>query len=72
MEGELVGFKKRNNDLSILKSSNNAILNDKLTKLMEQNTKLKEENKYLKDHSTKNIPSKDDYKPVLFGPNDED
>lgn len=34
-------LKKRVNDLSILKSSNNAILNQKLTQLQEENNKLK-------------------------------
>jgi len=34
-------MKKRINDLSILKSSNNTILNQKLSQLTEENNKLK-------------------------------
>lgn len=36
-------MKKRINDLSILKSSNNTIMNQKLTQLMEENGKLKKD-----------------------------
>lgn len=34
-------MKKRVNDLSILKSSNNTIMNQKLTKIIEENDALK-------------------------------
>jgi PHD/YefM family antitoxin component YafN of YafNO toxin-antitoxin module len=36
-------MKKRINDLSILKSSNNTIMNQKLAQLMEENAKLKKD-----------------------------
>ena len=36
-------MKKRINDLSILKSSNNTIMNQKLAQLMEENGKLKKD-----------------------------
>lgn len=41
MEDQINNMKKRINDLSILKSSNNAIMNQKLTQLTEENAKLK-------------------------------
>lgn len=37
LEEQIVSLKKRVNDLSILKSSNNAIMNQKITKIMEEN-----------------------------------
>jgi PHD/YefM family antitoxin component YafN of YafNO toxin-antitoxin module len=36
-------MKKRINDLSILKTSNNTIMNQKLNQLMEENIKLKKD-----------------------------
>lgn len=41
MEDQINNMKKRINDLSILKSSNNAIMNQKLNQLTEENAKLK-------------------------------
>jgi hypothetical protein len=41
MEDQINNMKKRINDLSILKSSNNAIMNQKLTQLTEENARLK-------------------------------
>jgi hypothetical protein len=41
MEDQINNMKKRINDLSILKSSNNAIMNQKLAQLSEENAKLK-------------------------------
>lgn len=43
MEDQIKNQKKRINDLSILKSSNNTIMNEKLTQLSEENSKLKKE-----------------------------
>jgi hypothetical protein len=40
-------MKKRINDLSILKSSNNTIMNQKLNQLLEENAKLKKDNDFL-------------------------
>lgn len=37
LEEQIVSLKKRVNDLSILKSSNNAIMNQKITKIVEEN-----------------------------------
>ncbi len=59
-------MKKRINDLSILKSSNNSILNQKITKLMEENKKLAEENRQLE--SGKVSAKQHSSKPYLFGP----
>lgn len=57
-------LKKRVNDLSILKSSNNAILNQKLTQLQEENNKLK------KQFGEKRPP--EEKKPYLFGLENDD
>ena len=56
-------MKKRVNDLSILKSSNNTIMNQKLGKLSEENEKLKIEMEELK--GKKKVKEE---KPFLFGP----
>lgn len=41
-------MKKRVNDLSILKSSNNTIMNQKITKIVEENENLRREIEKLK------------------------
>ncbi len=41
LDEQMLSMKKRVNDLSILKSSNNAIMNEKLTNLTSENEKLK-------------------------------
>ena len=41
MEDQINNQKKRIKDLSILKTSNNAILNEKVSQLTEENEKLK-------------------------------
>ena len=41
LEEQIASLKKRINDLSILKSSNNTILNQKVSQLTEENRKLK-------------------------------
>ena len=41
MEEQIRNQKKRINDLSILKSSNNTIMNEKLNQLSEENIQLK-------------------------------
>lgn len=43
LEDQIGTMKKRINDLSILKSSNNTIMNQKVNQLMEENTKLKKQ-----------------------------
>lgn len=62
-------MKKRINDLSILKSSNNAIMNQKISKIVEENEKLKNEVQELRT-GVKN--EKLIEKPVLFGAHDFD
>jgi hypothetical protein len=41
LEEQITQFKKRVNDLSILKSSNSTILNQKIQKLEEDNNKMR-------------------------------
>jgi hypothetical protein len=64
-------MKKRINDLSILKSSNNTIMNQKLTQLMEENAKLKKDMDVLQSKKGV-IVAEESSKPYLFGPNDDD
>jgi cell division protein FtsB len=44
----VISMKKRINDLSILKSSNNAIMNQKIGNIVEENEKLKHQIEELK------------------------
>lgn len=62
-------MKKRINDLSILKSSNNTIMNQKLNQLMEENSKLKKDNDILQAKKGA-IIQEEISKPYLFGPDD--
>jgi hypothetical protein len=62
-------MKKRINDLSILKSSNNTIMNQKLNQLLEENTKLKKDNDILQVKKGAVI-QEESSKPYLFGPDD--
>lgn len=64
-------MKKRINDLSILKSSNNTIMNQKVNQLMEENTKLKKQIEKLQAKKGV-IVEEESSKPFLFGPEDED
>lgn len=57
------------NDLSILKSSNNAIMNQKISKIVEENEKLKSQ---LEEIKTGIKPEKSIEKPILFGADDFD
>ena len=63
-------MKKRINDLSILKSSNNTIMNQKVTQLTEENGKLK---KNIEKLQAKKGPifEEESSKPFLFGPEDD-
>ncbi len=63
-------LKKRVNDLSILKSSNHTILNQKIQKMEEENQKLKKEIEAI--GANKKMPEHESSKPFLFGPNDEE
>jgi len=65
-----VGMKKRINDLSILKSSNNTIMNQKLTQLTEENVKLKKDIDILQNRKGA-IIVEEESKPYLFGPDDD-
>lgn len=60
-------MKKRVNDLSILKSSNNTIMNQKVNQLTEENNKLK---KTIEKYEMKKdvIFEEESSKPFLFGP----
>lgn len=58
-------MKKRVNDLSILKSSNNTIMNQKLSKVLEENETLRKEVEKLK--GKKILQVEDNEKPMLFG-----
>ena len=62
-------MKKRINDLSILKSSNNTIMNQKLNQLLEENAKLKKDNDILQAKKGV-ILQEESSKPYLFGPDD--
>ncbi len=62
-------MKKRINDLSILKSSNNTIMNQKLNQLIEENSKLKKDNDILQAKKGV-IIQEESTKPYLFGPDD--
>ena len=70
MEDQVVNLKKRINDLSILKSSNNAIMSQKLTQLTEDNVKLR---KHVEALESKRGPimQEEESKPYLFGPEDD-
>ena len=63
LEETISSMKKRINDLSILKSSNNTIMNQKMSKLAEDNQKLSEEIEILKGKKA----VKQFEKPTLFG-----
>jgi len=62
-------MKKRINDLSILKSSNNTIMNQKVNQLLEENAKLKKDNDILQAKKGV-ILQEESSKPYLFGPDD--
>ena len=66
-----MGMKKRINDLSILKSSNNTIMNQKLTQLTEENVKLKKDIDILQNRKGAIIVEEESSKPYLFGPDDD-
>jgi len=63
-------MKKRINDLSILKSSNNTIMSQKLTQLTEENAKLKKDVDSLQKKGV--IVQEENSKPFLFGPEEDD
>lgn len=65
LEDQIVSMKKRINDLSILKSSNNTIMNQKVTQLSEENAKLRKTMERLQSGKTAEEESS---KPFLFGP----
>lgn len=71
MEDQINNMKKRINDLSILKSSNNAIMNQKLSQLTEENAKLKKTVDALQNKKGA-IIQEEESKPYLFGPEDND
>jgi len=76
------GMKKRINDLTVLKSSNNKILEEKIIKLTQNIDQLSKENTYLKmkikeknkvhmnetNDENKEILEEVEAKPYLFGP----
>ena len=64
-------MKKRINDLSILKSSNNTIMNQKVTQLSEENVKLRKRVEKL-ESSKGAVVEEETSKPFLFGPKDDD
>lgn len=69
LEEQIQTLKKRINDLSILKSSNNTIMNQKLAQLQEENAKLKKDNDILQARKGVVI-QEESSKPYLFGPDD--
>jgi archaellum component FlaC len=69
MQEQIIGYKKRINDLSILKSTNNATMNQKIAKVVEENQKLKSE---IEEVKTGVKATKGQEKPVLFGANEFD
>jgi flagellar biosynthesis chaperone FliJ len=71
MEDQINNLKKRINDLSILKSSNNAIMNQKLVQLTEENSKLKKNVEMLQSKKG-SLTAEEESKPFLFGPEDND
>ena len=70
MEDQINNLKKRINDLSILKSSNNAIMNQKLSQLSEENAKLRKNLEGLEGGKGRGV--EEESKPYLFGPQDDD
>ena len=64
-------MKKRVNDLSILKSSNNTILSQKIQKVEEENAKLKKELESVRKFGVSEV-KEENAKPYLFGPADDD
>ena len=70
MDDQIKNQKKRINDLSILKSSNNTIMNEKLAQLTEENAKLKKNVEMLETKKGPFVPEEKS-KPYLFGPDDD-
>lgn len=69
LEEQIGTLKKRLNDLSILKSSNNTIMNQKMAQLAEENAKLRKEIDLLQ--RKKGVLLQENSKPYLFGPEDD-